>query len=106
MMVAGSPSGWEWRKHVSHVDASRFSCLIADDNPSVTLAVSQLLSDVTGIDPSRFVTFTGSAELLRTCAASLRESRLVVLYLVMPGQLKRVALESGVGHTYDLYGPL
>jgi DNA-binding NarL/FixJ family response regulator len=90
-IVAGQ-AGAGLRQRSVDVDASRFSYLIADDHPSTTLAVSQLLSEVVGLNPSRFATFTGSEELLATCAEPPHGIRLVVLDLVMPGTLKRAAL--------------
>lgn len=98
MMIAGRPSGAALRKYPIEVAASRFAYVIADDHPSATLAVSQLLSEVTGIDPSGFLTFTGSVELLGACAESPHERRLVVLDLVMPGPLKRAALVQALLH--------
>lgn len=92
-IVSGPPgAGVRQRAGDVDVDASRFSYIIADDHPSATLAVSQLLSEVVGISPSRFATFTGSADLLTACAAPPFGIRLVVLDLVMPGELKRAAL--------------
>lgn len=98
MMIAGRPSGTALRKYAIDVVASRFAYIIAEDHPSVTLAVSQLLSEVTGIDPSGFLTFAGSEALLGACAESHHAHRLVVLDLVMPGRLKRVALVQALVH--------
>lgn len=67
--------------------------LVADDHPSVTLAVRQILSDLLGIDPSQFSSVSTSAELLAACGTP-GQCSFVVLDLVMPGSLKRVALVS------------
>lgn len=79
-------------KRTIDVETQRFSYIIADDHPSVSLAVSQLLSEVVGIDPSRFNVVTTSAELLEACSQPSVSLRFVVLDLVMPGDLKRVSL--------------
>jgi DNA-binding NarL/FixJ family response regulator len=69
-----------------------FSYIIADDHPSVTLAVSQMLAELLGVGASRFTTANTSAALLDACAEPSTLPRIVVLDLVMPGDLKRVAL--------------
>lgn len=69
-----------------------FTYIIADDHPSVTLAVSQMLVDLLGVAASRFSTANTSAALLEICAKQPGSPRIVVLDLVMPGELKRVAL--------------
>lgn len=92
LAIVKGTSGAGLRHRTVEVDASRFSYFIADDHPSATLAVSQLLSEVVGINSSRFATFTGSAELLAACSAPPSGVRFVVLDLVMPGELKRAAL--------------
>jgi|GEM_PF-5507014 len=79
-------------KHLEPVDKQRFRYLIADDHPSVTFAVGQLLAEVIGVPPSQCFTFAGSAELLDACAGPSTEVRVVVLDLVMPGTVKRAKL--------------
>lgn len=79
-------------KHLEPVDKQRFRYLIADDHPSVTFAVGQLLADVIGVPASQCFTFAGSAELLDACAGPSAEVRVVVLDLVMPGTVKRAKL--------------
>lgn len=69
-----------------------FSYIIADDHPSVTLAVSQMLAELLGVATSRFTKANTSAALLDACAEPSTSPRIVVLDLVMPGDLKRVAL--------------
>jgi DNA-binding NarL/FixJ family response regulator len=69
-----------------------FSYIIADDHPSITLAVSQMLAELLGVAASSFTTANTSASLLDVCAEPSTRPRIVVLDLVMPGDLKRVAL--------------
>lgn len=66
--------------------------IIADDHPSVTLAVGQLLGSLLGASTSQFITANTSSTLLEICARPLGLPRVVILDLVMPGDLKRVAL--------------
>jgi DNA-binding NarL/FixJ family response regulator len=80
------------RRYESDVEALHFSYIVADDHPSVAFAVGHILSEVLGIDTSRFATFTSSVDLLSACSESSMHPRLVVLDLVMPGEMKRVKL--------------
>ncbi|MCC5091124.1 response regulator transcription factor [Xanthomonas campestris] len=69
-----------------------FTYIIADDHPSVTIAVGHMLSDLLGVEASRFTSTNSSSELLAAVAESQSAHRIIVLDLVMPGGLKRVAL--------------
>lgn len=71
---------------------AEFTYIIADDHPSVTLAVGQMLADLLGVVASQFLTAHTSASLLDVCAQPSNSPRIVILDLVMPGRLKRVAL--------------
>jgi DNA-binding NarL/FixJ family response regulator len=73
-------------------DFADFTHIIADDHPSVTLAVGQMLADLLGVVASRFSTTHTSASLLDVCAQPSTSPRIVILDLVMPGRLKRAAL--------------
>jgi DNA-binding NarL/FixJ family response regulator len=73
-------------------DFSDFTFIIADDHPSVTLAVGQVLADLLGVLASRFSATHTSASLLDVCTQPSILLRIIILDLVMPGRLKRVAL--------------
>lgn len=79
-------------KRPAEIDFSRFIYCIADDHPSVSLAVSQLLSEVVGIDPSNFMVVMESTDLLSFFSGPSPRNRVVILDLVMPGDLKRASL--------------
>jgi len=72
--------------------APRFSFLIADDHPPVTMAVSLMLREVAGIESPAPACFTRSDKLLAACTLPAPAPRIVILDLVMPGKLKRAAL--------------
>ncbi|MGH8156632.1 MAG: response regulator [Rhodanobacter sp.] len=69
-----------------------FSILVADDHPSVSLAVSQICADLLGIEGTSIATAHSSGELLAVCATPSSSNRIVVLDMVMPGEWKRAAL--------------
>ncbi|MBB6366689.1 DNA-binding NarL/FixJ family response regulator [Xanthomonas sacchari] len=84
-------------KGTGPVDGRTRKVFIADDHPSATFAVLQLLSTAFAVPGSHCLTFHGSAELLAACADSPDgDVRLVVLDLLMPGKLKRVRLVQAV----------
>ena len=80
------------QQNAVETNASHFSYIIADDHPSVTLAVSQVVCEVVGMIPPHLESFTGSAQLLEACASPAKIPRIVILDLVMPGALKRASL--------------
>jgi DNA-binding NarL/FixJ family response regulator len=90
-VVRGTPA-IATRQSVRDGVASRYAYIIADDHPSVALAVSQMLAGVVGISPTHFSTFTTSTALLAACAEPAEQPRIIVLDLVMPGDLKRIQL--------------
>lgn len=94
-VVSGAAAA-DTRQRSMESNELRFSYIIADDHPSVRLAVAQLMSEVVGCDRSRFVTFAASTDLLAACSEPSPEQRLIVLDLVMPGALKRVCLVRAV----------
>lgn len=69
-----------------------FSFVIADDHPSVSLAVVQICQTLLGVDKNRLTTAQCTRELLDICAKPSPRPRIIVLDLVMPGELKRAAL--------------
>lgn len=73
-----------------------FSFVIADDHPSVSLAVVQICRTLLGVDKKQLTTVHCSGELLDVCATRPTRPRIVVLDLVMPGELKRAALVRAV----------
>lgn len=72
--------------------AVHFTHIIADDHPSVTLAVGQMLADFLGASTPQFTTAHTTSMLLEICSRPCPLPRIVILDLVMPGRLKRVAL--------------
>ena len=72
--------------------ASHRAFLIADDHPSVTMAVGLLLAQVVGTDAPAPTFFTRSDALLAACALPSPVPRIVITDLVMPGPLKRTSL--------------
>jgi DNA-binding NarL/FixJ family response regulator len=76
----------------SEVSAVNVTHIIADDHPSVTLAVSQILVDLLGASVPQFTTTHTTSMLLELCARPSLVPRIVILDLVMPGRLKRVTL--------------
>lgn len=81
-------------RKVTHteLDATGFTFIIADDHPTITFAVSQMLADILNVAATSFTIAHTSASLLEICAQSSASPRIIVLDLVMPGDLKRVAL--------------
>lgn len=74
----------------------RFAFVVADDHPSVALAVRQICENRLGADDDQFVTASSSRDLLQACAAPSALPRIIVLDLVMPGALKRASLVRAV----------
>lgn len=79
-------------RRAAQLDASACSFLIADDHPPVTMAVNFMIGQVADTAPVATEAFTRSDDLLTACAVSSTRHRFVVLDLVMPGALNRVAL--------------
>jgi len=84
------------QQFTTDADASSIGYIIADDHPATILAISQILTDVVGANPSRLISCTNSADLLAVCAEPSICTRVVVLDLTMPGNLKRTALVRSV----------
>ncbi|XUP35407.1 response regulator transcription factor (plasmid) [Xanthomonas axonopodis pv. vasculorum] len=91
-VVGGSAAQAAMQPGTQDQGVAGFSYIIADDHPSVTLAVSQMLAELLGMAASRFTMANTSAALLTACAEPSTSPRIVVLDLVMPGDLKRVVL--------------
>lgn len=79
-----------------HALCGEFSFVVADDHPSVSLAVSQICQSWLGVDAGRFVMAHCSHTLLEVCSKPSPLPRIIVLDLVMPGDLKRAALVRAV----------
>jgi len=70
--------------------------IVADDHPSTIFAVSQMLIERFGVNPSHIFSCPTSEELLASCSEPAAFPRIVVLDLIMPGDLKRAALVRAV----------
>ncbi|WP_226975018.1 response regulator transcription factor [Xanthomonas sp. LMG 12462] len=93
-MTSAGPAA---RKAEDQPDARRCRYFIADDHPSATFAVLQLLATAFAVPGSHCATFHGSEVLLDACAEPPGGVvRLVVLDLLMPGKLKRARLVRAV----------
>lgn len=92
LAVVGGSASPAMQQGIPEPGVAGFSYIIADDHPSVTLAVSQMLAELLGVAASRFTTANTSSALLAACSEASASPRIVVLDLVMPGELKRVAL--------------
>lgn len=73
-----------------------FSIVVADDHPSVSLAVCQICTEWLGVACESIAMVHSSDELLGLCAKPGHLDRIVVLDLVMPGEVKRAALVRAV----------
>ncbi len=73
-----------------------FTFVVADDHPSVVLAVRQICENWLGIPKKRFATTQCSRALLDLCVTPSAIPRIIVLDLVMPGDIKRAALVRAV----------
>ncbi len=74
----------------------QFAFVVADDHPSVSLAVCQICESWLGTESDKFETALCSRALLDLCATPSSLPRIMVLDLVMPGELKRAALVRAV----------
>lgn len=70
--------------------------MVADDHPSVALAVCQICESRLGVNKDRFAIAQCSRDLLDLCAEPSALPRIIVLDLVMPGDLRRAALVRAV----------
>jgi DNA-binding NarL/FixJ family response regulator len=68
------------------------SYVVADDHPSVTIAIRQVLVETFGVRDMNIESVTTSADLLALSGQASNRTRVVILDLVMPGDLKRAAL--------------
>jgi len=66
--------------------------LVADDHPSVTIALQQMLVEAFGVPDAGVTVIGNSADLLALCSQIKDKVRVLILDLVMPGELKRDAL--------------
>lgn len=73
----------------SMADLGSFRFIVADDHSPVILAVSHILEDTLGATPT---ICTNVEHLLTQCAEPADGPRIVILDLIMPGELKRIAL--------------
>lgn len=71
---------------------SPVSYLVADDHPSVTIALRQMLVEAFGVSDADVTVIGTSADLIASCKQTVDKTRLLILDLVMPGELKRAAL--------------
>jgi DNA-binding NarL/FixJ family response regulator len=76
---------------------SPVSYLVADDHPSVTIAIRQILVGAFGVRDANIEAITTSSDLLALCG-QVSGQRVVILDLVMPGDLKRAALVKALAH--------
>lgn len=83
-----------------HSLGESFSFVVADDHPSVSFAVCQICSELTGAGGEQVTTANCSETLLDVCLMPGALPRIVILDLVMPGPLKRAALVQAV-HRVD-----
>ncbi|MEY2152318.1 response regulator [Rhodanobacter sp. 115] len=79
-----------------HHERDGFAFVVADDHPSVAMAVCQICESRLGVAREQFVTAQCSRTLLELCSKASPLPRIIVLDLVMPGDLKRAALVRAV----------
>jgi DNA-binding NarL/FixJ family response regulator len=89
LVIDGHPDVNRLEVSTPMMDASSFKYIVADDHSPVILAVSHILSDFLGATP---VIATNTAQLSALFAEPSDDRRMIILDLVMPGELKRVAL--------------
>ena len=83
-----------------HQRLEPFAFVVADDHPSVSLAVCQICEHLLSVPAEQITTVSSSASLLELCAtyhaARNMLPRIIVLDLVMPGELHRAPLVRAV----------
>jgi DNA-binding NarL/FixJ family response regulator len=80
----------------THQNIEPFAFVVADDHPSVSLAVCQICEHLLSVPADLIATVSSSASLLELCEAPSALPRIIVLDLVMPGKLHRALLVHAV----------